>query len=194
MRLYLYYAIHSTWNQIRKVFKTWIFLVVLASILGGGLFGLNLTKSLNIVSDGVSNSEIYKSLSEYFKFNIVRKESLIELVAGFMMLSIFSLHIITAEKSASQLFLPADVNFLFASDRSPQQNLMFRIMSTIGTMFVATIYMLIQLPGAIRNIGISNFAGFTLFMFWCISMVLSVLIKILIYELTCHRQNLRNNH
>ena len=193
MRLYLYYAIHSTWNQIRKVFKTWIFLVVLASILGGGLFGLNLTKSLNIVSDGVSNSEIYKSLSEYFKFNIVRKESLIELVAGFMMLSIFSLHIITAEKSASQLFLPADVNFLFASDRSPQQNLMFRIMSTIGTMFVATIYMLIQLPGAIRNIGISNFAGFTLFMFWCISMVLSVLIKILIYELTCHRQNLRNN-
>ena len=32
----LYYSLHTTWNQLRKLFRTWLFLLVLCVLLGGG--------------------------------------------------------------------------------------------------------------------------------------------------------------
>ena len=40
MRLFLYYALHSFVNQLRKLFKTWVLIFLLACMLLGGLIGL----------------------------------------------------------------------------------------------------------------------------------------------------------
>ena len=109
------------------------------------------------------------------------------------MLSILALHIITAETSASRLFLPADVNFLFASDRTPQEVLTFRILSTIGTAVVAIIYLTFQAPSLSARYNFSNFTVFMLVSTFCISIIFSILFKVIIYEVTCKHPILRNN-
>ena len=37
MRLFGYYALHSVFNQIRKLFKTWVLVLILVCALFGGL-------------------------------------------------------------------------------------------------------------------------------------------------------------
>ena len=39
MRLFLYYAAHSTFNQLRKLFKSWVLIFIIACGLIGGLIG-----------------------------------------------------------------------------------------------------------------------------------------------------------
>ena len=131
----------------------------MASLLGGGLFGIRLSSTFNSLAKSFSNAEVIQQFAEYFKINLITKEQTIELVAGYIMLFLFSIHMITAEKAASVLFMPADVNILFASDRTPQQNLVFRILSTIGTSVIATLYLTFQMPNITTRLGITNFAG-----------------------------------
>ena len=39
MRLFFYYAFHSFKNQLRKLFKTWVLIFLLACMLIGGIIG-----------------------------------------------------------------------------------------------------------------------------------------------------------
>lgn len=193
MRLFLYYSFHSTWNQLRKLFKTWLFLVMLASVFGGGLIGLSLSHSGYMAPVSSQAGSIMNDLAEYLNVDIISKAALFELIGGLIVISLFSMQIITAEISASRLFLPADINFLFTSDRTPQQNLTFRILSTVGTMVVATAYMLTQLPSMTTSLGITQYASFVAVIFWILTVIFGILMKVLVYEFTCRHQTLRNN-
>ena len=86
--LYLYYSIHSTWNQLRKVFKTWLFLIALAAMLGGGLIGLSLTKTTGYLLQAPEMAEISQQIADYFRLEVISRANIIELVVGFLMLSI----------------------------------------------------------------------------------------------------------
>ena len=39
MRLFLYYALHSVKNQLKKLFKTWVLIFIVVCMLIGGLIG-----------------------------------------------------------------------------------------------------------------------------------------------------------
>ena len=191
MRLFLYYSLRSTWNQLRRVFKTWVFLVAIAAIFGGGLIGLSLSKSGSTIQATAEITSATAGLTDYFHLATISKPHIFELAFTVILFSQITIQILASEKSSSRLFLPADINFLFTSDRKPQEILSFRIMSTVGTMLVATIYLLIQAHSLIERFDISGFTAVMLFLAWIYTIVFGVLLKILIYETTCKRQNLR---
>ena len=193
MSLFLYYSFHSTWNQLRRVFKTWIFLVALAAVFGGGLIGLSLARSgaaLPATSQDIATAT--SGLSGYFQLATISKADLFEFAFTLILFSQLTIQILASEISASRLFLPADINFLFTSDRKPQEILSFRIMSTVGTMFVATIYILFQARTLIERFEITYFTGEMLLLAWIMTIMFGVLFKILLYELTCKRQIIRS--
>ena len=39
MRLFWYYALHAVKNQLKKLFKTWVLVLLLACMLLGGIIG-----------------------------------------------------------------------------------------------------------------------------------------------------------
>lgn len=195
MRLFLYYSLHTTWNQLRKLFRTWLFLLVLSVLLGGGLIGLGAMRfSSRLQSEDNTVADVLpEDFMEFFDASGITKADAAELGAGLLILAVFSLQVITAEKSVSRLFLPADVNFLFASDMTPQQVLSFRVMSTLGTAFVASIYLFFQLPSLVKWLGISRFGAAALLVVWCLTILWGMLLKICTYEVTASRPVLRRN-
>ena len=194
MRLFLYYSLHTTWNQFKKMFKTWIFLIFLAAIFGGGLMGLSLSRLSNYSSlTAGTDFELPANIADFLSFNALTKSNMFELAISFVIIGIFALQIITAEKSVSRLFLPADVNFLFASDRTPQENLSFRIMSTLGTAIVALIYIFFQLPSLVKKFDISLFSAGSFLFAWCATVIFGMLFKIIIYQVSSRNRVVKNN-
>ena len=64
-----------------------------------------------------------------------------------------------ADKSVSRLFMPADVCLLFASDRTPQEVLAFRVANTMGPAIVGAICMLASLPLTARTVPLPAAVG-----------------------------------
>ena len=195
MRLMLYYSLHTTWNQLRKLFRTWLFLLVLCVLLGGGLIGFGAARFSHTLSDASLNSEtvLPESFMEFFDASGLTAADASELGVGLLVLSLLTMQVLTAEKSVSRLFLPADVNFLFASDLSPQQVLSFRLFTTLGTAIVASVYLFFQLPGLSVRLGISFFASLMILLAWCFAIAFSILLKILTFEVCSRHPFLKEN-
>ena len=51
MRLFLYYAAHTFKNQLKKIFKSWVLIFILACALVGGLIGFTAAKIGSMVQD-----------------------------------------------------------------------------------------------------------------------------------------------
>ena len=195
MRLALYYSLHTTWNQLRKLFRTWIFLIVLSMVLGGGLIGFGTAHFAHQIQTQQDPSEqpIPSDLMEFFDASGLDGKDAFELGTGLAILSILTLQIFGAEKSVSRLFLPADVNFLYASDRSPQEVLSFRLFTTLGTAIVASVYLFFQLPSLVTRFHISAFAAGSILIAWCMTLAFSILLKILTFELASRSRFIKQN-
>ena len=51
MRLFLYYAAHTFKNQLKKIFKSWVLIFILACALVGGLIGFTAAKIGSMVQE-----------------------------------------------------------------------------------------------------------------------------------------------
>ena len=195
MRLFLYYSLHSTWNQLRRLFKTWVFLLLLALVLGGGLIGLGAMRFSGTMQaeQDPSGSVIPEDFMEYFEASQLTKTDAVELGAGLLILSVLTIQLISAEKSFAGLFLPADVNILFASDMTPQAVLSFRLMTTLGTAAAASIYLFFQLPSLVNMLAATNFAAGMIILSWCFTIAFSLLFKTLLYEIGGRKRVIREN-
>ena len=139
MRLFTYYVLHTFKNSLRKLLKTWvlIFLVVCFAVgIGAGLFAAFLEDSMDeplpedpAQSENVDEPEEEESLRDIIG---IEADDLIELIAGGIMLAVFVFFALSADKNGSKIFLPADVNLLFASPMKPQSVLMFRLTMQLG--------------------------------------------------------------
>ena len=63
MRLFFYYAFHSFKNQLRKLFKTWVFIFIAVCVLLGALIGGGAGLVAGLISD--RNDESAPSESEF---------------------------------------------------------------------------------------------------------------------------------
>ncbi|MCD7745262.1 MAG: CPBP family glutamic-type intramembrane protease [Lachnospiraceae bacterium] len=240
MRLYGYYALHSFVNQIRKLFKTWVLIFIVACALMGGLIGFGagmlsevgeeqtektseLTEESDeyIVGAGVEGSDeytvgagaadsdtgdmpdtsvengdvneadsddevIFEVSDEDFAFEINGKDAtsdLIELIVGGIILAVFLFELIGADKSGSSIFLPADVNLLFASPMKPQSVLLFRLMTQIGALVISSIYVMLQLPNLVLNLGLGIRGAVAIILVWIFTLVIGKLIQVLFYTM-----------
>ena len=192
MRLFSYYALHSIKNQLKKLFKTWVLIFIIACFVIGGLIGLGVA----VLSDMAESSEpetVEEQADEPEKPPLIEKTPLIELIAGGVILALFAFEAISADKNGSRIFLPADVNLLFSSPMKPQSVLMFRLMTQLGLALVASIYMVFQLPNLTLNLGLGIWAAISVIAAWGLSLIVGKLIQVLLYTVSSTHSGIKNN-
>ena len=206
MKLFAYYALHSFKNQIKKLLKTWVLIFLLACMVLGGLIGFGAAKlseaseeSAAAVEDmaGEDLDEGSLDAGEVSEENGFLSRTgldltdLIELIAGAVILALFIFEIVSADKNGSKIFLPADVNLLFASPMQPQSVLMFRLATQLGAALAASIYLVFQLPNLMFNVGLSGWAALAIIFTWCFTIAIGKLIQVLLYTLSSTRPGLK---
>ncbi len=186
MKLFCYYALHSFKNQLKKLFKTWMLVFLLACVLFGAVIGIfAATVEDAMVGDDASDEELVEEVPD--EADEIPPEilpGLIELISGGVILLILVTHVMGADKNGSAIFLPADVTLLFASPMKPQSVLLFRLMTQLGVMLGSTIYLLFQLPNLILNIGMTPWQAVGLMAALLLTLGMGKLLQVLFYVLT----------
>ena len=198
MRLFGYYALHTLKNQIRKLFKTWVFIFILVCALLGGGLGFGAAKLGDMAEEsGAEESSpeeeqilLEAELSLPSGGSLDRME-LVELIAGGVLLAVLVFDVLGADKNGSRIFLPADVNLLFPSPMKPQSVLMFRLATQLGAAVFASVYILFQLPNMIGGLGLSPWAALSAAGAWCLTIVAGRLLQVLLYTLCSARPGLK---
>ena len=173
-----FYFFHSVWNQLRRFIRTWAFLLFCGLVLVGSFLWYAARWYYHRLV--AADPALPEDISELFTVSGMTVLNVTELVSGILILGILIIQILSAEKSVSRLFLQADVNLLFSSDRSPQEVLVFRVSNTVGLGVAAAVLILIRIPFLIRDY--SLYGAISVLVSWCFLLVFSVLFKILIYE------------
>ncbi len=193
MRLFGYYALHSVKNQLKKLFKTWVMIFLLACMLIGGLIGVG-AASLEDAAEERNAIEYAEEIDETENWEEEWEEDweedailvddiygTIELIAGGIILAFFVFQAIGADKNGSKIFLPADVNLLFASPMKPQSVLMFRLMCQMGVILLSSIYLGFQVPNLVINLDMGLWAAVGVLLTWLFTVAIGKLIQIFLY-------------
>lgn len=199
MRLFGYYAWHSFVNQPRKLFKTWVLIFLVVCMAIGALigFGAAMLDDAAGEDEEIVDSEVIEEEESDIHVQLdIEPMELVELIVGGVILAVFVFQAISADKNGSRIFLPADVNLLFASPMKPQSVLLFRLMTQLGTSIVASVYLLFQLPNLVLNLGLSIWVVLAMIATWCLTIVIGKLLQILLYTVcSTHvklKEHLRN--
>lgn len=87
------------------------------------------------------------------------------------------------QKNGNEMFLLADVNFLFTAPKKPQTVMVFRLSFQMLTLLLISLYMVFQIPNMVINLGLSVGAVVALLIAWAMILVWSQLISVFIYTL-----------
>ena len=209
MRLFLYYASHSLLNTIKKVMKTWVAFILIIIVFGTvvGLVTSLFTKkeksgkdtpdtAVTTVVDGeegqgeeltledAADGSFAKSkIGQMMKKYNITKEQIVDLAISAVFLLVLATNILNAQNS-SKIFLPADVPMLFSSPMRPQSVLMFRLLCTLGTSLIVSLFMLFQIPNLTINAGLSLWGAVSLVIVYAMILVFSTLVQVIFYTIT----------
>ncbi|MBQ3866068.1 MAG: hypothetical protein II776_04130 [Clostridia bacterium] len=192
MQMYLYYAWHSFVGVIRKLFRTWVAIFLVACIaigvifgIIGGILGSALEDDVPVTEEEILPEE---DLPGFLPEGPDDKTALAvgELAVGAVVLIVLGLNVFTGEKSGSHIFTMADVNLLFPSPRKPQSVLLFKLGTRLFTYLLLTLYLLFQVPNLL-NLGVPVPIIIALFPTWFFLLVFGQLLAVLIYTLTATR-------
>ena len=192
MKLFFYYAFCSVKNQLRKLFKTWVAVFFAVCLLFGVLIGLGTVALDELASEEMPSEEEevvlpdeeFPADEEMTEADIAQMMQIIELIVGGVILLVFVLNSLSADKNGCAVFLQADVNLLFASPMKPQSVLLFRLMTQIGTSLVLSIYLLFQVPNLVLNLGIPLLGAVAIIFTWGLVLILSKLLQVLLYTVS----------
>ena len=192
MKLFFYYAFCSVKNQLRKLFKTWVAIFFAVCLLFGVLIGLGAAALDELaeeemppeMEEEVLPEEEFSPEEEMTEEDIAEMMQIIELIAGGVILLVFVLNSLSADKNGCAVFLQADVNLLFASPMKPQSVLLFRLMTQIGTSLVLSIYLLFQVPNLVINLGVPLLGAVAVIFTWGLVLILSKLLQVLLYTVS----------
>lgn len=201
MKLALYYMGHSFKNQVRKLFRSWVAILILGCFLFGILIGLVGSLLGNVLpSQEADPTEISEELpadegeavSEMpFFLSEENFPALFGLIVTAAILGVLILGSIRADRNGSDIFLMADVNLLFASPMKPQSVLLFRLFMQMFLLGFAGVYLGFQLPNLVRNTALDWITGLLLVLAWMITLIYSQLLSVLIYTVTSTRERLK---
>lgn len=185
MRMTLYYMAHAVKNQIRKLFRTWVAIFLIACLAIGVIFGLGAAALSSLFEEDLPEGEIEETLpEEEIELDPETKQNLVELITGGILLAVLVFSAFTADKSGSSIFLMADVNLLFPAPLRPQSVLLFRLIMQAGTSLIATVYLLFQIPNLVLNLGVGIGIAFVILGVWFLLLIYSKLIAVLLYTVT----------
>lgn len=202
MRLWGYYALHTFINTIKKIFKSKVVVVILCSMLIGGVIGgsVGFIGSLiedqaqtEIATDDHGDAEADSvDLEDGFmeKYAAEIKES-IPAATMILLLVVVLFGIYGGSKKGSDIFLMADANLLFAAPIKAQTVLMFRLSFQMLALLFVTFYMVFQVPSLKLLLGIDNFAIFAIFLAWGMLLFMSRMMSVFTYTLTSTHERLK---
>lgn len=207
MKIWGYYAFHTFVNSIKKIFKSKVIAVILCAMVIGGLVGGTIGLIGSFVEDHASNnvsSEYDDSESvdededeealedeEMTKEDIAFIKDCIGAGTMVLLIAMILIGIYSGSKNGGDIFLMADVNFLFSAPMKAQSILMFRLSFQMVGLMVASLYMLFQVPNLIINVGLSGFSVFIILMAWMMFLFLSKIMSVFTYTLTSTHESLK---
>lgn len=182
MKLFFYYVTRSVKNQIRKLFKTWVAVLLAVSIGFGLLIGLGAAMLDEAFPEEESEEAVEEE--EWTDTDTAMAVQIAELAVGGVILLVLALNAVGADKNGCAIFQPADVNILFPSPLKPQSVLLFRLMTQIGTSLVISLYFIFQLPSLAQNFGLSFWAALSLLATWLLLLVFGKFLQVLLYAMS----------
>ena len=207
MRLFFYYASHSLLNTIKKVMKTWVALILVFIVFGcmmgfvGSLFdkkkGSSEPDQTSVVElqdgegpgeeisleDAVSEQAAKSKFAAFMGEHDLTKEMIVDIAISAIFLLVLATNILNSQNS-SKIFLPADVPMLFSSPMKPQSVLMFRLLCTLGSSLLVSLFMLFQLPNLTINAGLPMWGAVSLVIVYAMILVFSTLVQVIFYTIT----------
>lgn len=179
--MFLYYAGRSLKNQIYRILHSKaVFLLILIVCAEVGMW----IYTRHYASRPSGGKDVMQALGNLLTETGLTPDAIISLVAAAVTACVFILHVTGAEKSVSALFLQADTDILFASIRTPQEILIFRVFNA------AALGILVPIPAMISlmclNIrGMPPLAGYIPYALamWFSVHAISIFIKIIVYEI-----------
>ena len=220
MRLFGYYAWHSFINQVKKLLHTWVLIFIVVCALMGGLIGYmaaslsdTASESEQFYEDVTDIMDLEESMpaeeehaepSEQEAAEETEGESeeslmpvsggaILELAVGALVFIYLMYRALTADKNGSAIFQPADAILLFGSPMTPQAVLFFRLMTQLGAMLALTIYMGLQIPNLVLNVGMTLPAAVAALGAWLFSLFMGTVLSTLIYLLCDQYEFVRKN-
>ena len=191
MRLWGYYAWHTFWNTIKKMFRS-TFLVIILAIFGFGIiFGLiggvvgSMVEKQQSLETVESSSEADRVQEETQKTpqEIAAIKTYVEAGVMIVFLAILLWGMYSGSKDGTDIFQMADVNLLFTAPMKPQSVLMFRLSFQMVATVFASIYLVFQIPNLVVNMGLGASAVVAIFAGWILLLVFQRLMIVLTYGL-----------
>ncbi len=197
MKLFFYYMFHSAKNALKKLFKTWFLVFFAVMIVGGLVLGFTIGTFIRKAEDKLPREELPPSeqTQEVPEDDGPHPEitfPLVELVAGGVVLLVFVMNALSADKGGAQIFQPADVNILFASPMKPQSVLLFRMVMQMGVSVLASIYILYQIPNLMRT-GMELSGAVAVVLGWGLTLCTAQLIKMLCFVAASSHPRFKQN-
>lgn len=188
MKAFFYYAAHTLINQIRKLMKTYVIIILVCALFGGVIGGLagmfaedsepeDAVQAEETVSEGEGDPELTANF--------------VSLISGGVILAALLWNVVTAEKSGSGIFHMADVNLLFQAPMKPQSVLLFRLIFKMGGLIAAGLYLIFQIPNLHMNMGVPMGACIAMLAVWGLTLVTGQLLSVLVYTVTATHVRLR---
>ena len=122
MKLFLYYALHSVKNQIKKLCRSWFIIFFICCILFGMIIGIG----AGLIAEHFSGDEDIPAEEEPGDVEEIEeidaelvKKILCTAVCAITLVVFFS-NFVMADKSGASVFTMPDVNLLFAAPMKPQ--------------------------------------------------------------------------
>ena len=197
MRMTLYYMGHTVKNQIRKLFRTWVVVLLAVCLLIGVVFGMGAAALSSLFEEDEAEDSAFEEVlpedTELTEEATSPEEvaALLELGVGALVLAVLFFSAFQADKSGSSIFLMADVNLLFQAPLSPQTVLLFRLLMQAGTSALASIYLVFQIPNLMINLGVSLGVVIVILIAWFLLLLYSKLIAVLLYTLCSTNERLK---
>ncbi len=193
MRLLGYYILHTVKNGIKKLFRTWVAVVIAIALVLGLVVGLVGGTVSSLIDEDTSDT-VYEE--EYIEEEMTPEDTammlaVLEAIVGGVILLILLANIYGGDKNGSNIFLMPDVNFLFTAPMRPQSVLLFRMILQMGKEFVASLYLLFQIPNLVLNLGLSVWMALAIFLCWVLTLFLGKFLGVLTYTLTATHPRLR---
>lgn len=201
MKLFLYYALHSFKNQIKKLFRTWVAAFLAICFVFGIVIGIGAAIISDTIESNYENNDDTYEAEDYptdtdenialTEEDIEKTIGILELVLGGITLVIFGFYTLTGDKNGSSIFCMADVNLLFSAPMKPQSVLAFRLTAKVGTALLASLYLLFQLPNLASSLSLSVPFVLSLLAAWFIVLIYGRLISVLVYTVASTHANLK---
>ena len=187
MRLFLYYAVHSVKNQIKKLFKTWVAVFFAVCLLFGAVIGIGvgmLTGDIEEASSYSDDAYVYEG-EEPTREDVLPWIEIAVLALGAV---IVVTNLLGGDKSGGQIFTMADVNLLFSAPMKPQSVMLFKLMTQIGATLAASLYLIFQLPNFLLNLNMTGFDAFAVIVAWFFILAYAKLINVFSYTVASTKE------